>query len=73
MRPLKARKNEYTFCNLESIVPKNAGLLITGSHENAPVLFQSASSSIVSSRKLTDRKPSLQEIIADLGFFIQPS
>ena len=41
MRPLKARKNEYTFCDLESNVPKNAGLLMTGSHENAPVLFQS--------------------------------
>ena len=40
MRPLKARKNEYTFCNLESNVPKNAGLLMIGSHENAPVLFQ---------------------------------
>jgi len=40
MRPLKARKNEYTFCDLESNVPKNAGLLMTGSHENAPVLFQ---------------------------------
>ena len=40
MRPLKARKNEYTFCNLESNVPKNAVLLMTGSHENAPVLFQ---------------------------------
>ena len=39
MRPLKARKNEYTFCDLESNVPKNAGLLMTGSHENAPVLF----------------------------------
>ena len=40
MRPLKARKNECTFCDLESNVPKNAGLLMTGSHENAPVLFQ---------------------------------
>ena len=40
MMPLKARKNEYTFCDLESNVPKNAGLLMTGSHENAPVLFQ---------------------------------
>ena len=41
MRPLKARKNEYTFCDLESNVPKNAGLLLmTGNHENAPVLFQ---------------------------------
>ena len=40
MGPLKARKSEYTFCNLESNVPKNAGLLMTGSHENAPVLFQ---------------------------------
>ena len=41
MRPLKARKkNEYTFYNLESNVPKNTGLLMTGSHENAPVLFQ---------------------------------
>ena len=40
MIPLKARKNEYTFCDLESNVPKNAGLLMTGSHENAPVLFQ---------------------------------
>ena len=40
MEPLKARKIEYTFCDLESNVPKNAGLLMTGSHENAPVLFQ---------------------------------
>ena len=45
MRPLKARKNEYTFCDLESNVPKNAGLLMTGSHENAPVLFQQSSKS----------------------------
>ena len=30
-------------------------------------------SSIVSMRKLTGRNPSLQEIIADFGFFIQPS
>ena len=34
------KKNEYTFYNLESNVPNNAGLLMTGSHENAPVLFQ---------------------------------
>ncbi len=33
----------------------------------------SASSSMVSSRKLTGRNPSLQEIMADFGFFIQPS
>ena len=33
----------------------------------------SASSSSASSRKLTGRKPSLQEIMADFGFFIQPS
>ena len=33
----------------------------------------SASSSIASSRKLTGRKPSLQEIMADLGSFIHPS
>ena len=33
----------------------------------------SASSSKASSRKLTGRKPSLQEIMADLGSFIQPS
>ena len=32
-----------------------------------------ASSSIASKRKLTGRKPSLQEIIAERGFFIQPS
>jgi len=36
-------------------------------------LQYSASSSIVSSRKLTGRNPSLQEIMADFGFFIQPS
>ena len=30
-------------------------------------------SSTVSSRKLTGRNPSLQEIMADFGFFIQPS
>lgn len=30
-------------------------------------------SSIVSKKKLTGRKPSLQEIMADFGFFIQPS
>lgn len=29
--------------------------------------------SIVSNRKLTGRKPSLQEIMAEWGFFIQPS
>ena len=33
----------------------------------------SASSSMASSRKLTGRNPSLQEIMADLGSFIQPS
>jgi len=31
-----------------------------------------ASSSRASRRKLTGLKPSLQEIMADLGFFIQP-
>ena len=30
-------------------------------------------SSTVSMRKLTGRNPSLQEIMADFGFFIQPS
>lgn len=33
----------------------------------------SASSSKASTRKLTGRNPSLQESMADLGFFIQPS
>ena len=36
-------------------------------------LSASASSSIVSKRKLTGRNPSLQEIIADFGSFIHPS
>ena len=35
--------------------------------------YYSASSSRASSRKLTGRKPSLQEIMAEWGFFIQPS
>ena len=35
--------------------------------------FYSLSSSIVSIKKLTGLNPSLHEIIADLGFFIQPS
>ena len=34
---------------------------------------QSAGSSRASRRKLTGRNPSLQEIMADFGFFIQPS
>ena len=34
---------------------------------------QSASSSSASTRKLTGRKPSLHESMADLGFFIQSS
>lgn len=34
--------------------------------------YQSASSASVSIRKLTGRKPSLHEIIADFLFFIQP-
>ena len=42
-------------------------------HRKAPRGHPSASSSMVSSRKLTGRKPSLQEIIADFGSFIQPS
>ena len=35
--------------------------------------IQSAFSSSAASRKLTGRNPSLQEIIAERGFFIQPS
>lgn len=37
------------------------------------VVSQSASSSSASSRKVAGRKPSLQESIAERGFFIQPS
>ena len=69
VRPL--RDGSAPYGALRRDVPCGTGAPLTGLY---PLLNRSPyPSSMTSRRKLTGRKPSLQEIIADLGFFIQPS
>jgi hypothetical protein len=77
----QALKNRSGFSDISSATQsagnrQNAGIEFIAPAENesiANVTHSAASSSKVSSKKLTGRKPSLQEIIADRLFFIQPS